>query len=151
MEVIWADMKRTQLPTWIRPAPPNWGTAQRGKLSADQYRVICTIHVVVTLVRLWSNDLSRKKEMLKHFMDLVSAVRIANLRVTSQRKIEAYNELIFRYARRCTDLFPDEDLKPTLHAALHMGDIMDLFGPVHAYSSPFYERYINFFHRVNTN
>ncbi|KAG6912887.1 hypothetical protein DXG01_011329 [Tephrocybe rancida] len=70
MDAIWADMRRTQLPTWIRPAPPNWGTSQRGKLSADQYRVICTIHVVVTLVRLWAKETGRKKEMLKHFMDL---------------------------------------------------------------------------------
>ncbi|KAG6913339.1 hypothetical protein DXG01_007577 [Tephrocybe rancida] len=34
---------------------------------------------------------------------------------------------------------------------LHVGDNMELFGPVHAYSAPFFERYINFFHRINTN
>ena len=151
MEAIWEDMKRTQLPSWISPAPPNWGTTERGKLSADQWRVICTIHLPITLIRLWSHDVGRKRELLAHFMDLVSAVRIANMRVMSQNQIQAYNQCIRRYAARCTELFPDETLKPNLHAALHLGDILDLFGPVHAISAPFYERYINFFHRMNIN
>ncbi|KAG6914808.1 hypothetical protein DXG01_015220 [Tephrocybe rancida] len=129
MEAIWADMRRTQLPTWIRPAPPNWGTAQRGKLSADQYHVICMIHVVVTLVRLWANETSHKKEMLKHFMDLVSTVHLANLCVISQDKIDTYNEYIFRYAAKWTELLPNKSLKLILHAALHIGNVMELFGP----------------------
>ena len=28
MNAVWADMKLTQLPSWISPAPPNWGTAK---------------------------------------------------------------------------------------------------------------------------
>ena len=35
MTAVWEDMTRMQLPTWICPAPPNWGTTERGKLSAD--------------------------------------------------------------------------------------------------------------------
>lgn len=151
MQAVWDDMKRTRFLTWIRPAPPNWGTAERGKLSADQWRVICTIHLPITLIRLWGNETGRKRELLEHFMDLVSAVRIANMRVSSQKQILAYNHYIFRYASRCAKLYPDETLKPTLHAALHLGDTLELFGPVHAISAPFYERCINFFHRMNTN
>ena len=141
MEAIWEDMKQTQLPSWIHPAPPNWGTTERGKLSADQWRVIW----------LWSHDVGRRREMLAHFMDLVSTVQIANMRVMSQNQIQAYNQCIRRYVARCTKLFPDETLKPNLHAALHLGDILDLFGPVHAISAPFYKCYINFFHRININ
>ena len=89
--------------------------------------------------------------MLDHFMDLVSAVRIANMRISSQNQIKAYNRLILRYATRHSTLFPDVSLKPVLHAALHIGDMLDRFGPLHAISAPFYERYINFFHRLNTN
>ncbi|KAG6883399.1 hypothetical protein C0995_012348, partial [Termitomyces sp. Mi166 len=76
---------------------------------------------------------------------------IANLRVTSLQKIAAYNDHIFHYAKNCLQLYPDEQLKPNLHTALHIGDFMRLFSPVHAYSTPFYEQYINFFHRINTN
>jgi len=151
MEAIWKDMKRTQLPLWISPAPPNWGTMERGKLSTDQWRVICTIHLPIMLIQLWSHDVGWKREMLTYFMDLVSAVRIANMCVMSQNQIQAYNQCIQHYATCCTELFPNKTLKPNLHATLHLGDILDLFGPVHAISTPFYERYINFFYCMNIN
>lgn len=151
MEAIWANMECTQLPTWVGSVPCNWGTTQRGKLSADQWRTICTIHLPITLIRLWRNETGRKKDLLNNFMDLVSAVRIANMRVSSRNQIQAYNKHIFRYVYDMQTLYPNENLKPTHHAALHLGDILDLFGPVHSHSAPFFERYINFFHRLNTN
>ena len=91
MNAVWADMKLTQLPSWISPAPPNWGTAKRGKLSADNWRVICTIHLLITLIQLWGREQGRKQQLLQNFMDLVSAVRIANMRVSSKNQIDAYN------------------------------------------------------------
>lgn len=151
MQAVWSDMTRTQLPSWISPAPRNWGTAERGKLSADQYRVICTIHLPITLISLWKDETGRKQDILRHFMDLVTAVRIANMRVASKTQVDAYNKFIFRYVTDMATLYPNETLKPTHHAALHIGDILGLFGPVHSHSAPFFERYINFFHRINTN
>lgn len=151
MAAVWSDMTRTKLPTWITPAPPNWGTAERGKLSADNWRVICTIHLPITLIRLWANNTPRKKELLSHYMDLVAAVRIANMRVSSPNQIREYNKHIGRYVQNLSRLFPDQGLKPTHHAALHIGDMLGLFGPNHSHSGPHYERYINFFHRINTN
>lgn len=151
MKAIWDDMERTQIPTWISSAPRNWGSAQRGKLSADNWRVICTIHLPITLIRLWSNETGQKQKLLANFMDLVSAVHIANMRVSSQNQIRAYNMHIFRYVAGVKALYPDEKLKPTHHAALHIGELLNLFGPVHSHSAPFFERYINFLHRVNTN
>jgi hypothetical protein len=151
MAAVWSDMERTQLPSWIRPAPHNWGTSERGKLSADQWRVLCTVHLPITLIHLWENETGRKKELLQNFMHLVTAVRIANMRVSSPNQIRAYNQNIFRYVEDIKDLFPYNKLKPVAHAALHIGDGLELFGPSHAHSAPFYERYINFLHRVKTN
>lgn len=151
MREIWADMENTQLPSWIGNAPRNWGTTERGKLSADNYRTIGTIHLPITLIRLWEDESGRKKDLLENFMHLVNAVTIANMRVSSRNQIEAYNDYIFRYAEGLKALFPSHALRPVLHASLHLGDIMELFGPVHARSAPFYERFINFLHRVNTN
>lgn len=151
MAEVWSDMKRTQLPSWINSAPHNWGTQERGKLSADQWRVICTIHLPITLIRLWENETGRKRELLVNFMHLVSAVRIANMRVSSRNQIDAYNEHIFLYVDGLKVLYPYQKLRPVAHAALHIGDILDLFGPSHSHSAPFYERYINFFHRINNN
>ncbi|KAJ3500882.1 hypothetical protein NLJ89_g9593 [Agrocybe chaxingu] len=151
MHAVWADMTRSQLPTWITPPPPNWGTAKRGKLSADNWRVICTIHLPVTLIRLWGHDTGRRKELLDNFMDLVAAVRVANMRLSSENQIQLYHDHIERYVRNLRRLFPDQHLKPSHHAALHIGDMLHSFGPNHSHSGPHYERYINFFHRINTN
>ena len=69
----------------------------------------------------------------------------------SQQQIKAYNDCIHCYANCCKELYPNETLKPVLHAALHISQILDMFGPVHAISAPFYEHYINFFHCMNKN
>ena len=84
-------------------------------------------------------------------MDLVSAVHIANMRIMSQQQIKAYNNCICCYANQCKELYSNETLKPILHTALHIGQILDMFGPVYAISASFYEHYINFFHCMNTN
>lgn len=144
-------MKRTQLPPWISPAPPNWGTSERGKLSADQWRVLCTVHLPITLVHLWENETGRKKELLQNFMHLVTAVRIANMRVSSPIQVQAYHRTIKLYVEGIKELFPYDKLKPVVHAAFHVGDGLELFGPTHSHSAPFYERYINFLHGIKTN
>lgn len=151
MSEVWADMKNTQLPTWISPVPSNWGEKERGKLSADNWRVICTIHLPVTLIRLWAHESGRTQALLVNFMDLVTAVRIANMRVSSPNQIKAYNETILRYLEGLKVLFPGFNILPSHHAAFHIGDILALFGPVHSHSAPFFERYINFLHHINTN
>ncbi|EDQ99107.1 uncharacterized protein LACBIDRAFT_317644 [Laccaria bicolor S238N-H82] len=151
MEAVWEDMAFTQLPSWVGLVPRNWGTAKRGKLTADNWRVICTVHLPITLIRLWKDETGRKAELLQNFMDLATAVRIANMRVSSKNQVRAYNFHISRYASALPTLFPDVSIKPTVHAALHLGDIMDLFGPVHSHSAPFYERYIYFLQQLNTN
>ena len=79
MEAVWNDMKLTKLPTWILPAPPNWGMVEWDKLSADQWHVVCTVHLSITLICLWDHIAGQKREMLAHFMDLVTTVHIANM------------------------------------------------------------------------
>jgi hypothetical protein len=112
MEAVWADMERTELPSWITPTPRNWGTAERGKLSADQWCVICTIHLTITLIRLWGNETGQKKALLLNFMDLVSAITLANMCVMSPKHILAYDKLISHYVDGVKTLYPDEKIKP---------------------------------------
>lgn len=151
MAHIWSDMVNCQIPSWISPAPRNWGTTQMGKLSADNWRVICTIHLPTSLIWLWRNETGRKQELLANLMDLVTAVRLANLRICSSAVIEDYNRTMSRYLQGLLDLFPHEALKPNHHAALHIGDVMERFGPGHSHGSAYYERHIALFHRINTN
>ena len=116
MEAVWADMENTCLPSWISPAPRDWGTTKRGKVSADEWRVICTIHLVITLIRLWHDKEGRLQDMLQNYMDAVSAVRIANLRSSSPNRSQAYNFHIFRYVGGLRRLFPDLTMQPFISA-----------------------------------
>ena len=151
MEAVWADMRRTQLPSWISTPPHNWGLPGRGKLSADEWRIICLIFLPITLIRLWHEKTGREKHLLKNFMDLVNATRIATSKVSSTLRVQLYNEFIFRYVKGLQELYPDKHLLPVHHAALHLGHIMELFGPIHSHNAAFFERYIKFLHRMNIN
>ncbi|KAJ2913364.1 hypothetical protein MD484_g7039, partial [Candolleomyces efflorescens] len=151
MEAVYQDMRRTRLPSWITPAPHDWGTSRRGKLSADNWRIICCIHLPITLIRLFGSSDGRPQALLANFMDLVSAVRLAAMRQSSPEQIQMYTEKIIKYTKGTLELFPDYSILPSHHAALHIGDMLTRFGPKHAHDSPHYERYINFFHHMNTN
>ncbi|TBU36142.1 hypothetical protein BD309DRAFT_846198, partial [Dichomitus squalens] len=41
------------LPSWIERPPSNFGSAGHGKLKADEWRTVCTIHMMLALVCLW--------------------------------------------------------------------------------------------------
>jgi hypothetical protein len=95
MEAVWSDMKHTQLPSWVGSVPSNWGMPKRGKLTANHWQVICMIHLPITLIRLWDGDTGRRQELLKHFMDLVTAVKIANMCISTRSQVESYNTHMF--------------------------------------------------------
>jgi hypothetical protein len=153
MEAVWADMALTELPSWVSDVPRNWGTPTRGKLSANNWRVICTVHLPITLIRLWGGDdvPEDRKSKLENFMDLVCAVQIANLRSISKKQIERYEFYIFRYMTTYKSLYKLAKVKPIHHAALHYGDILRGFGPAHTHSAAFYERYIYAMQSKNHN
>jgi hypothetical protein len=153
MEAVWADMALTQLPSWVTKAPSDWGTAARGKLSANNWRVICTVHLPITLIRLWGGDDTpgNQNAMLENFMDLVRAVQNANLRSTSRKEIGLYNHHIYSYMTSFKSLYKDTKVKPIHHAALHYGDVLQGFGPAHTHSAAFYERHIHAMQSENHN
>ena len=139
------------LPSWIEPAPRNWGTTEHGKLSADQWRVLCTIHLPISLISKWSDHSARHMDMLANFMDLVTAVRIASMRVTNDEYIALYEQHIFSYVRGVLKLYKDADIKPNHHLSLHLGRFLRTLGPVHAYRTFAFERINYMMQRMNTN
>lgn len=151
MEAVWADMKSTKLPSWVTPAPHDWGTSRRGKLSADNWRTICCIHLPITLIRLFGASTGRARLLLDNFMELISAARVATMKISSPAQVDEYNRHMFAYTRGTLELYPDYSILPSHHAALHIGEMLERFGPKHSHDSPYYERYILFFHRMNTN
>ena len=144
-------MTRTELPSWISPAPRNWGTATRGKLTADQWKVVATVHLPITLIRLWGSQEGRYFLMLCNFMDLSAAVQLANQRVIAKRHIEDSERLLLRYLKGMKVLYKDTPLQPIHHVSLHAGEFLKLFGPTHSVRTPGFERFNEKLGLQNTN
>ena len=144
-------MARTELPSWISPAPRNWGTATQGKLTADQWKVVTMVHLPITLMRLWGSREGRYFLMLCNFMDLNAAIQLANQRITTQKHIEDYERLMLRYLTRMKVLYKDTPLQPIHHVSLHAGEFLKLFGPTHSVRTPGFERFNERLGLQNTN
>ncbi len=153
MEAVWADMALTVLPSWVTNVPRNWGTAAHGKLSADNWRVICTVHLPITLIRLWGGEDAPKdrKCKLRNFMDLVCAIQIAHLRLVSKWDIELNEQYIQHYMNELKSQFKLTKVKPIHHAALHYSDTLRGFSPAHTHGAAFYKQHIHSMQTQNHN
>ncbi|KAJ7041267.1 hypothetical protein C8F04DRAFT_947486, partial [Mycena alexandri] len=151
MSAIWADMRKTILPSWIGAAPKNWGTKKRGKLSADHSRTIFTIHLPITLIWLWRNETGRKREVLTNMLDLVMAIHAANYKTSNLEVAQIYDQCYSDYMVGVADLFKENNITPSQHAAFHIGQNLREFGPGHSRGAQFYERFIRLLQDRNTN
>jgi hypothetical protein len=108
LQEIWDDMEKTTLPSWCSPALPRIGDKGQGKISADGWRVFCTVHLIVTLGRLWGPlpPDSRENQLFKNFCDLVAATKIATGRRITVVRVEEFHDLMLRYLRGLNELFP---------------------------------------------
>lgn len=144
-------MALTQLPSWMSPAPRNWGTAARGKLKADQWKVIATVHLPITLMRMWGRDSGRRFLLLCNFMDLNAAIQLANQRVIAENHAKDYEFLLLRYLHGMMKLFKNTSLQPVHHVSLHTSDFLRLFGPAHSVRTPGFERFNEMLGSQNIN
>lgn len=153
MQAVSSDMQRTQVPSWIKKPPIDWGQARRGKLSANNWEVICTIHLVFTLIRLWGVRASseRKRAMLRNYMDLIQAVRILTMKSIAPTDSRAYQQRIHRHLVEFKELYPNAKINSIHHAALHADEKLTEFGPIPARNAGHYERSIYFMQELNTN
>jgi hypothetical protein len=150
---VQADIAQTTLPSWIGRAPPDIGNPSHGKLSADQWRTLCTVHLPITLTRLWGRPDSppRKKEILENFLDLVTAVLYGTPRRLTDKWIRIYDHYIFKYIRGLIHVYDDYKLTPNQHFSLHLSEVLRRFGPPHAYWAFPFERYIGLIRHIHTN
>lgn len=153
MEAVGSDMKHTQVPSWITKPPINWGSPRRGKLSANHWEVIGTIHLVFTLIRLWGGPerSPRQWDMLTNYMDLVQAILLLTLKAVKPSDIASYDFYILRHLQRYKELYPHARINPIHHAALHAGDLLAEFGPILSRNAGHYERSIYHMQELNTN
>ena len=153
LQEVHRDMSRTDLPTSVGRVPVNVGAAAAGTLSADQWRTLCTVHLPITLIRLWAGlpGVDRRRKMLDNFLNMVIAVRYATARRVSSIRIQTYNHHIFNYVQGLRELFPEQDLVPNQHLALHLGEVLARFGPTQSYWAFPFERYIRLLRQASIN
>lgn len=150
---IGKDMERIQLPSWVPPGPPHPGETKWGKLHADQWRTFCTVHLPVTLARLWGDRplKSREYKMLQNFLHLVTAVKLGTTRTTSRRRAKEYEYHMKKYLESLLILFPGIEMTPYQHMALHVGEQLHRFGPTHSWRCYAFERFNHVFQNIETN
>jgi len=157
MEAIWKDLDDMMTPSWLASVPIELGQASHGKLKADQYRVLATTYLPVSLVRLWGLDednsprSKRRRALLELTMSLFSAVSIATARTTSRERAGQYLVYIQSYINELKTLFPEYEFRPNHHMALHIYDSLIRFGPAHSWWTFPFERVISILQRIPTS
>ncbi|KAI9069061.1 hypothetical protein FKP32DRAFT_1560444 [Trametes sanguinea] len=152
VEQLRKDINSTTFPSWMERPPRNFGSPSHGKLKADMWRTVCTVSMVITLVRLWSTPGSsaRTNALRDNFVHLVSAVDLASRRSTDQDRIDRFDHHMMEYLRSLRELF-NHKLVPNHHLSLHLKECLELFGPVYAWWAFPFERYNGILQRLNTN
>jgi len=147
-----ADLKRTDMPSWISAGPVDLGKKGHGKLTADAWRVVSTIHMVITLVRLWgwSNPSSLDFQRLANFMDLVKCINFATRCTTSFDRRRIVQTAIYHYLRNLQHLF-DTKIETNQHMATHIPQFLRRFGPPHSWWAFFFERDNGILQAYSTN
>ena len=153
MSQIWSDMRRTVLPSGISPVPREAGSPSAGKLTADQWRTFCTVHLVVSLVRLWGSEPlgSRRTQILDNFLHLVALTNSLHMRAFTPERIDKIEEENLVYLEGLRTLYPSFSLVPKHHMALHLPGMLRDFGPVHAWRTFAFERLNQIFQNIPTN
>ncbi len=136
----------------MQRAPKNFGSLSHGKLKADQWRTVCLVNLVITLVRLWGNPTAtnRQKALLENFLDLVRAVDLATRRSMDPHRVRKFDEYIRKYLEGLRTMF-QHDLVPNHHLSLHLAECLELFGPVHAWWAFPFELFNGLLQNFNTN
>ncbi|KAH7868347.1 uncharacterized protein C8R40DRAFT_990001, partial [Lentinula edodes] len=156
------DMEKLQVPSWMAVAPRHPGEASQGKFTADQWRAFCNINLPITLIRLWGSlpREERRYKMLVNFMHLVTAVRLANMRVMTEDRAQSFELHIRTYLEgligfgtndRSGGLYPHTRLTPYQHMMVHFGNLLRLFGPVHSWRCFPFERFNYILQNTSTN
>ena len=146
-------MEKTTLPSWCSHAPPRIGDKGQGKISADGWRVFCTVHLVVTLGHLWGPlplD-SRENQLLQNFYDLIAATKIATGRRITTARAEEFRDVMLKYLHGLKELFPTYQLIPYHHISLHLTELLSRFGPSTVWRCWVFERYNHMLQNIETN
>ncbi|KAF9441443.1 hypothetical protein P691DRAFT_683906, partial [Macrolepiota fuliginosa MF-IS2] len=132
---IMKDAAVISIPSWVPKGIPDATSTKQGKGLGDQWRFFCTVNLVIMLTHLWGVEPSEswKGRMLENFLHLISAVKYASLQTIDDNAISAYERHMATYLETLLDLYPGTHIVPNQHFALHFGDHLWQFGPIHSW------------------
>lgn len=156
MQQIWKDMENMVKPSWVTSVPATLSSGGP-KLKSDQWRTVGSLHLPITLIRLWERTdaddphAQRRREILHLTMTLLSAVAVGSSRITSADNSREFLGLITDYRRELQRLFPNYEVHPNHHQAMHISEFLLMYGPVHGWWTYPFERMIGMLQRISTN
>ncbi|KIJ28486.1 hypothetical protein M422DRAFT_189686 [Sphaerobolus stellatus SS14] len=151
---ICKDISRTMKPSWLPSVPHNFGSKSHGKLKADEWRILISIYLPITLGRLWGKGGRSHEECGAYFqntMMLVSAVLLAVAKQISKSHAKAYTYYMSQYLKGLKVLFPSLRMRDNHHVALHIEEFLIQLGPVHSWWMFPFERLIGRLQKISTN
>jgi hypothetical protein len=157
MREIRQDIEAMLAPSWTSSIPSNLGSPSHGKLKADQWRMLGTIYLPASLIRIWGSlDTGTPKNLLKRrlllsTMSLLSAIGIATAHTTSASRADLYLFHLQAYIDSIKELFPSYKFRPNHHMAFHIYDYLLMYGPVHSWWCFPFERMIGMLQRIPNN
>ncbi|RDB23075.1 hypothetical protein Hypma_009877 [Hypsizygus marmoreus] len=153
LQKIQSDIRATILPSWMEYPPRNFGSPSHGKLKADQWRTVCSVNLIITLIRIWGipSASEREKAWLENYIDMVIAAIWVTRWSTSPERIGIFGRHMKRYLVNVKDLFGEDIIVPNHHLSLHLIECLKSFGPVHSWWTFPFERYNGMLRHLKTN
>lgn len=156
---VQADIAATSRPVYSVGPPANMGRKGQGKLKADHWKAAIEFELPVSLMKHWHrarlddlpDDAIQRHELAHSTMLLACAVRQGISYRTSEDHRSRYTSHMHAYLTSILRLKPGISLVPNHHNALHLGDCLARFGPVHGWWMFPFERLIGVLQKVNTN
>ncbi|PLW12079.1 hypothetical protein PCASD_23021 [Puccinia coronata f. sp. avenae] len=128
-------LAQIHIPTSISRMIPILGQASYGSLKADEWRNLFTIQLPLCLVPLWCSKDTFSRALLKKFCHLVSMVNLALKCTMTPNRIAQYRQ------HNCQNS-PDVPLAPNHHMSLHIPECLERFGPVRAWWTVPFQRFM---------
>ncbi|KAK4698216.1 hypothetical protein P7C70_g8067, partial [Phenoliferia sp. Uapishka_3] len=130
-------IEEVTLPTWVTRVPQNIGEPSHGRLKADEWFILFSVHLSVALVDLWTSPQSTRRQdaLLQNFHHLVSAVHLSTRYSTSNSDAKQYLDHILQYRQTIRKLWPAQNSVPNHHLAVHTHKLLERLGPTPAYSA----------------
>ncbi|KAM5544113.1 hypothetical protein V8D89_002299 [Ganoderma adspersum] len=137
---IQEDISNTVFPSWMECPPRNFGSPSHGKLKADQWRMVGTVSLVITLSKL----------LLNNFIMLICMVDLTIHHSMDPDHMNQFDSYMLHYLKTLHYVFRHQ-LISNHNLSLHLRQCLLLFGPVHAWWTFPFKHYNGILQQLNTN